>query len=417
MSEIRQPSPRRGTNLPRMGDFNLTVILDAIRRSSGGLSRVELAQIVGLSPQTISNISRRLLDQHLIVEAGKEGSGPGKPRTILRLNPSGMYAIGVHLDPAVTTFVVLDLVGAVVQHSRIKTPGGNDPAAVISTIAAEIGELVSASGVDTAKIAGLGLATPGPIDLDNGTVVDPPLLPGWDRVELRNALSEATGYSVLVDKDVTSAAVAETWAGGPSGAGSFIFMYMGTGIGCGIVLNDEVVRGTSGNAGEIGHIVVDPDGPVCDCGLHGCVKSSAIPQVLVAEAEAAGILDGSRPDNSGAVVQQSFSRLCDLADEGNAQALAIIDKSAVLVARAVSVVTNTLDVERVVFGGPYWSRLSGRYLEKIPALLDANSAARLIHTVEVVGTGVGEDVGAIGAACLVLEHMLAPRAQRLLLES
>ena len=417
MSEIRQPSPRRGTNLPRMGDFNLTVILDAIRRSSGGLSRVELAQIVGLSPQTISNISRRLLDQHLIVEAGKEGSGPGKPRTILRLNPSGMYAIGVHLDPAVTTFVVLDLVGAVVQHSRIKTPGGNDPAAVISTIAAEIGELVSASGVDTAKIAGLGLAAPGPIDLDNGTVVDPPLLPGWDRVELRNALTEATGYSVLVDKDVTSAAVAETWAGGPSGAGSFIFMYMGTGIGCGIVLNDEVVRGTSGNSGEIGHIVVDPGGPVCDCGLHGCVKSSAIPQVLVAEAEAAGILEGSRPDNSGAVVQQSFSRLCDLADEGNAQALAIIDKSAVLVARAVSVVTNTLDVERVVFGGPYWSRLSERYLEKIPALLDANSAARLIHTIEVVGTGVGEDVGAIGAACLVLEHMLAPRAQRLLLES
>jgi predicted NBD/HSP70 family sugar kinase len=417
VSEIRQPSPRRGTNLPRMGDFNLTVILDAIRRSSGGLSRVELAQIVGLSPQTISNISRRLLDQHLIVEAGKEGSGPGKPRTILRLNPAGMYAIGVHLDPAVTTFVVLDLVGAVVQHSRIKTPGGNGPAAVISTIAAEIEQLVSDSGVDTAKIAGLGLAAPGPIDLDNGTVVDPPLLPGWDRVELRNALTEATGYSVLVDKDVTSAAVAETWAGGPSGAGSFIFMYMGTGIGCGIVLNDEVFRGTSGNAGEIGHIVVDPGGPVCDCGLHGCVKSSAIPQVLVAEAEAAGILDRNRTDNSGAVVQQSFSRLCDLADEGNAQALAIIDKSAVLVARAVSVVTNALDVERVVFGGPYWSRLSERYLEKIPALLDANSAARLIHTIEVVGTGVGEDVGAIGAACLVLEHTLAPRAQRLLLES
>ncbi|MGM9470862.1 ROK family transcriptional regulator [Pseudarthrobacter sp. YS3] len=400
-----------------MGDFNLTVILDAIRRSSGGLSRVELAQIVGLSPQTISNISRRLLDQHLIVEAGKEGSGPGKPRTMLRLNPGGMYAIGVHLDPAVTTFVVLDLVGAVVQHSRIKTPGGNDPAAVIATIATQIGQLVADSGVDVAKIAGLGVAAPGPIDLDNGTVVDPPLLPGWDRVELRNALAKATGYSVLVDKDVTSAAVAETWAGGPSGAGSFIFMYMGTGIGCGIVLNDEVVRGTSGNAGEIGHIVVEPDGPLCDCGLHGCVKSSAIPQVLVAEAVAAGILDDAGSRHTAADVQQSFTKLCDLADAGDAKALAIIDKSAVLVARAVSVVTNTLDVERVVFGGPFWSRMAERYLDRIPALVDANSAARLIHTVEVVGTGVGEDVGAIGAACLVLEHTLAPRAQRLLLEA
>lgn len=110
-----------------MGDFNLTVILEAIRRSPGGLSRVELAKVVGLSPQTISNISRRLLDQELIVEAGKEGSGPGKPRTILRLNPSGMYAVGVHLDPAVITFVVLDLLGDVVRHSRMATPGG-DPA-------------------------------------------------------------------------------------------------------------------------------------------------------------------------------------------------------------------------------------------------------------------------------------------------
>ncbi|MBT2568228.1 ROK family transcriptional regulator [Arthrobacter sp. ISL-85] len=399
-----------------MGDFNLTVILDAIRRTSGGLSRVELAQIVGLSPQTISNISRRLLDQNLIVEAGKEGSGPGKPRTILRLNPGGMYALGVHLDPAVTTFVVLDLVGAVVRHSRIKTPGGNDPAAVIATIAAELEQLVDASGVDRSRIAGLGVAAPGPIDLDNGTVVDPPLLPGWERVELRDALAKATGYSVLVDKDVTSAAVAETWAGGPSGAGSFVFMYMGTGIGCGIVLNDEVVRGTSGNAGEIGHIIVDPDGPPCDCGQRGCVKSSCIPQVLVAEAEAAGILEGSQA-RSAAEIQQSFSELCARAYAGDEQAAAILDKSAVLVARAVSVVTNTLDVERVVFGGPFWTCLSQRYLELIPPLLDGGSAARLIHPIEVVGTGVGEDVGAIGAASLVLEHTLAPRAQRLLLES
>jgi predicted NBD/HSP70 family sugar kinase len=416
VTEIRTPSPRRGTNLPRMGDFNLTVILDAIRRSTGGLSRVELAQIVGLSPQTISNISRRLLDQNLIVEAGKEGSGPGKPRTILRLNPAGMYAVGVHLDPAVTTFVVLDLVGAVVRHSRINTPGGGDPDGVIATIAAEIKDLVAASGVDPDKIAGLGVAAPGPIDLDEGTVVDPPLLLGWDRVPLRDALAAATGLSTLVDKDVTSAAVAETWAGGPSGSGSFVFMYMGTGIGCGIVLNDEVVRGTSGNAGEIGHIIVDPDGPPCDCGLRGCVKSSCIPQVLVAQAEAAGVLDVARHPSGAPAVQESFAKLCAEADAGNSRAAEIIDQSAVLVARAVAVVTNTLDVERVVFGGPFWTLLSRRYLDRVPQLLTENSAARQIHGIEVVGTGVGEDVGAVGAACLVLEHTLAPRAQRLLLE-
>jgi predicted NBD/HSP70 family sugar kinase len=229
-------------------------------------------------------------------------------------------------------------------------------------------------------------------------------------------LAAATGLSTLVDKDVTSAAVAETWAGGPSGAGSFIFMYMGTGIGCGLVLNDEVVRGTSGNAGEIGHIMVDPGGPRCDCGLRGCVKSSCVPQVLVAQAEGAGVLDGSREGTNGPAIQEGFAELCAKADAGDPKASEILDRSAVLVARAVSVVTNALDVDRVVFGGPFWSGLSERYLERIPELVRDNSASREIHAIEVVGTGVGEDVGAVGAACLVLEHTLAPRPQRLLLE-
>jgi predicted NBD/HSP70 family sugar kinase len=410
-----------------MGDFNLTVILDAIRRAPAGLSRVELAQLVGLSPQTVSNISRRLLDQNLIVEAGKEGTGPGKPRTMLRLNSSGKYAVGVHLDPAVTTFVVLDLVGAVVKHSRITTPAGADPDAVIGTVAAEIKQLIAGSGVEAARIAGLGVASPGPVDLGEGIVVDPPLLPGWHRVPLRDALAAATGLSTLVDKDATSAAVAETWAGGPSGAGSFVFMYLGTGISCGIVLNDEVVRGTSGNAGEIGHIVVDPDGPPCDCGQRGCVNATCIPRVLVAQAESAGILAGSgdltagtEPAGAGAAggpaVQERFARLCAQAAAGDGQAGQIIERSAVLVARAVSTVTDLLDVDRVVFGGPFWSCLSQRYLERIPDLVRESSATRRIHAIEVVGTGVGEDVGAVGAACLVLEHTLAPRSQRLLLE-
>ncbi len=400
-----------------MGDFNLTVILDAIRRSPAGLSRVELAQIVGLSPQTISNISRRLLDQDLIYEAGKEGTGPGKPRTMLRLNSSGMYAVGVHLDPAVTTFVVLDLVGAVVKHSRIKTPAGTDPGAVIDTIAAEIKQLISESGVDPARIAGLGIASPGPIDLEEGTVVDPPLLLGWDRVPLRDALAAATGLSTIVDKDVTSAAVAETWAGGPSGAGSFVFMYMGTGIGCGIVLNDEVVRGTSGNAGEIGHIIVDPDGAPCDCGMRGCVKSSCIPQVLVAQAVEAGVLDGPARGRDRARHPGELRRAVRRRRRRRPRGRRRSSTTPPCWWPAPSRPSPTpWTWTGWCSADPFWTCLSQRYLERIPELVREGSATRKIHEIEVVGTGVGEDVGAIGAACLVLEHTLAPRSQRLLLE-
>ena len=415
MTELRTPASRRGTNLPKMGDFNLTVILDTIRRSPTGLSRVELAGLVGLSPQTISNISRRLLDQGLIVEAGKAGVGPGKPRTILRLNPSGMYAVGVHVDPAVISFSVLDLIGNVVLDSKIDTPEAGEPTAVMAAIVFEVQRLIEESGIDPAKLTGLGVAAPGPIDLEAGTVVNPPLLEGWTRVHLRDALSKATGLPVVLDKDVTAAAVAETWVAGDNGSSNFGVFYMGTGIGCGLVLNDEVFRGASGNAGEMGHIVVDPDGPPCDCGLNGCVKSTVIPRVLVDAGAKAGLVEPLAEGDSGVVVQERFNKLCDAADGGDERAIAILDRSALHLSRAVSVIANAMDLDRVVFGGPFWTRLAPYYLNRVPEQVAHGADARDIHVPQVVGSRVGEDVGAIGAACLVLERTLAPRSERLLL--
>ena len=153
-------STRRGTNLPRMGDFNQSVVLEAIRRSVTGLSRIELAEVTGLSAQTVTNITRRLIELGLIVEAGRTISGPGKPRTILRLNPSRRFAVGVHLDPAVLTLVLLDLAGDVVAQTRLRTPTGSAKQ-IIAAITERVEGLVSDSGVDRTLIAGMGIASPG----------------------------------------------------------------------------------------------------------------------------------------------------------------------------------------------------------------------------------------------------------------
>lgn len=414
----RQPAQRRGTNLPRMGDFNLTVILDAIRRSGVGLSRVELAQLVGLSPQTISNISRRLLDQKLIVEAGKEGTGPGKPRTILRLNPHGMYAMGVHLDPALITVVLLDLVGAVVEKRTFVTPPSHDPDEIVHAIAECVEELIERSGVDRKLVAGLGVAAPGPIDLDRGAVVGPPLLRGWVDVPLQDLVQRATGLPTTVDKDVTGAAVAEIWAGGPGGSGSFVFFYLGTGLGVGLVLNGEVYRGFSGNAGEIGHIIVDPDGPVCSdgCGMRGTIGTALEPTVIVSEAVVAGILPVLPENPTARDFQGAFARLAEMVGEGEEAAIAIMRRAARNMAWAAAVVGNLVDVDRMVFGGPFWESVSQFVLDVLPDMVNDLLATRGIHRVGLSGTRLGEDVGAVGAACLVLERALAPRAERLLLE-
>lgn len=416
MARAPAPAARRGTNLPRMGDFNRSVIFDAIRRAPEGRSRVELVDITGLSTQTVSNIARRLLDEGLIVEAGKtSAAGLGKPRTLLRLHPEGMYAAGVHIDPAVMTFVLLDLTGNVVAHARARTPKANEPGLVMRRIHDRFEKLVTDSGVAREKIVGLGLAAPGPIDQERGTIVDPPNLHGWHRVPLRDSLERATALPVLVDKDVTAAATAESWAGGESGTGSFVFFYLGTGIGAGLVLGDELMRGVSGNAGEIGHIVADPEGPPCDCGRRGCIAVTCTPLALVIEAERLGTIPEA-PHDAARDVDAQFTLLCRAASAGDVTAGDILDRAADRTARAIAVLTNLLDVDRVVLGGPFWARLSARYLERIPPLLGEYSATASLRSVAVVGTGVGEDVGAVGAACLVLGRVLMPSAARLLLE-
>ena len=142
---------RRGTNLFAVGGFNQAVILDLIRRAPSGLSRVEIASATGLSAQTVSNVSRRLLDGGIVLEAGKVGGGPGKPRTLLQLVPTGLYAIGVHLDPTVITYVLLDLAGEVVADHRTPAPTGIGPAAAVDAMAQQIEGILTRSEIGRAS--------------------------------------------------------------------------------------------------------------------------------------------------------------------------------------------------------------------------------------------------------------------------
>lgn len=406
---------RRGTNLPRMGDFNQAVILEAIRRSVEGVSRIELAAATGLSAQTVTNITRRLLDDGLIAEAGRAINGPGKPRVILRLVADSRFSIGVHLDPAVITLVLLDLSGAVVRRRVVRTPA-KDPRRIVDVMAQAIEAMIADAGIDREAVAGVGVAAPGPLDAARGTVIDPPKLHGWHRVPLRAVLAEATGFAVALEKDTTAAAVGELWTGNGPADDSFVFVYLGTGIGASLVRGGEAERGSSRNFGEIGHIVVDPDGPLCGCGLRGCVDVVCTPQAIVEQAESAGVFPDDREGNDVEAVEVRFTQLCARSSAGDLQALQVLRRAAAHLSVLISVLTNAFDVDRVVLGGPFWSRLAPVYLEEIPPALDRRSATRAVRQLPVEGTVVGDDVGAVGAACVVLDAVLTPRASDLYLE-
>ncbi|WP_240930610.1 ROK family protein [Isoptericola sp. BMS4] len=397
----------RGTNLPRVGDFNQRVVLDRIRRADDGVSRVELAASTGLSLQTISNIVSRLLARRLVVEGERRVEGRGKPRTMLHLDPRGAYALGVHVDPVVVTAVLTDLDGEVVSRRALATPAGPD--ALVAAVADGVRELLADAGVDRADVLGLGVAAPGPIDMPSGRVIHPPLLDGWVDVPLRDALADATGLEVLLEKDVTAAMVAELWRGNRMRQGTSLFFYTGFGVGAAVAHDGEVFAGTSRNAGEIGHLIVDSDGPRCSCGNRGCIGRCAAPDTLVDEAVETGILPASTARSTPAELDAALTEVCRLAAAGRPAAERVLRTSARRVARGITIVADLLDAGVVVFGGPSWARLAPVYVPVVRAELAAHATLREMHPVEVLGSAVGDDVGAVGAASLVLDDAFAPR--------
>ncbi|MEU3018864.1 MULTISPECIES: ROK family transcriptional regulator [unclassified Nocardiopsis] len=395
---------RTSTNLLWLGGLNQSRVLDAVRRSDG-ISRVELAERTGLTAQTVSNIVRRLLEGGLVLEDGRATSRGGKPATVLRLNAGAYYAVGMHIDPASTTLVVTDLAGRVVARSRRRTPASQGPRRVIDALSRSVRSVVEQADVP-GRILGLGVATPGPLDTAGG-VVTPPHLPGWRSVPLREALAEGTGLKVVIDNDATAATIGERWSGGEERSSDMAFVYVGTGVGGGLVLDGRVYRGTTLNAAEIGHVTVDPLGPLCPCGSRGCLETYVAPHAVATEA-ARRRGEASDFERGQARTVAAYRRVCREAHAGDPVALEVVNAAGRRLGQAATTLLNLVDVPLVVLGGWGMSHVGGLYGSTLHDAVSERSIARSVRRVRVEPSSIGEDVGAIGAAALVLHAAYAP---------
>ncbi|MEW2403660.1 ROK family transcriptional regulator [Streptomyces sp. NPDC046862] len=399
-----------GTNLPRVGGYNQAVVLDAIR-TRGPVSRVELAALTGLTNQTVSNVVRKLLDAGLVTETGQAPSSGGKRRTLLAPRPDGAYALGVHLDPDAAVIVLVNLAGEAITSRRLRLTGPSDPADVVDRVARAALRLVGRSAVDPDRLLGLGIAAPGPIDGSSGEVVSPPNLPGWDRVPLLKMFAEATGMPVALDNDATAAAIGERWIGGEARAGSFLFIYLGTGIGAGIILNNTVLHGDSGNAGEFGHLAVEPGDRVCHCGGTGCLGPYCSPAAIIddllrrhgrAAADRIGLVADA------ASLHNDWKLLRRAARTGDEQARDVVRSAARRIGQAARGAVSLLDVGRVVLGGEGLRGIEPIVREEVDAAVNSTSVARAIRPIAIEQSVIGDTVGAVGAASLVLHGNYTP---------
>ncbi|WP_245670304.1 ROK family transcriptional regulator [Micromonospora mirobrigensis] len=408
-----------GTNLPKIGTYNRAVVLDVIQLNDG-ISRVEIAERTGLTPQSVSGITRRLIDEGIVWEDGlSRVLTTGKPRTVLRVNPDAGYAVGLHFDPVELVSVVVDMLGRPVAMQRRAVPADVTPAQVVGLMGDLTSEVLRLAAVPRERVRGVGLAAPGPIDQDLGMVVSPPQLSTWRRVPIERMLQEAVDLPVTVDNDATAAAIGERWSGVGRGVANFAYFFFGTGIGGGLFLSHQVHRGGSGNAGEFGHLTVVPDGPDCYCGNRGCLERLISPSAIVAEAhrrlagggQLGGVLADAYADEPARV---DYALVGKAATAGDPLATELITRAAEWLSCAVVNVVNTVDVDLVVLGGHTLTHVGEWYRAALAEALANRPIARRIRVVDVALSSLGADAAVLGAASLVLHAAYSPRVTALL---
>ncbi|KQS08090.1 hypothetical protein ASG04_13185 [Curtobacterium sp. Leaf183] len=365
-----------GQNHTHVGAHNRAVVLDLVRRS-GPVTRTDIRDRTGLTAQTVSNITARLESDGLVRDVDRR----------LTLARDGRFAVGVHLDPAHVAVVLLDLGGGLVAEHQLGAADVADPATTLDAMAQAIDDVVTRSHVDPDRVVGIGVAAPGPIERDGATLGAPAQLAAWSGYPLAAELARRTGLAVHVEKDVVASALAEWWTAAT--VTDLVAVYLGHGVGAGIVVGGEVVRGSTGNAGEFGGM------PVYAHGGWTALWEACQPLQQVRRGIDAGLLPPRIPLDDPAAVRSAFDDLCR--EPGAAP---LITEAGTALGSALVHVVELLDLPRIVVGGSA-ARAAG------PLLLDA-LRARLADRLDpsllprVDATALGENVVARGAACAVL---------------
>ncbi|MDP9022791.1 MAG: ROK family protein [Actinomycetota bacterium] len=311
-----------------------------------------------------------------------------------------MATLGVNIGGRWMHTVVLDEGDEVISTARMRTPTTGDRTAVVEVIVASVHEAADRAGVATDELSGIGVGSPGVVT--DGTVGQAVNVPGWtERFRLAEMLSQQFAPPIRIMNDVTAVAVGEHRLGAGRGADHLIMVWVGTGVGGGLILDGTLYEGAFGAAGEFGHTVVERGGAVCPCGRRGCVEAYIGRRAM--EHAARRALDEGRHTSlfriadelgSDRLTSQVFK---EAYDRGDPVAADLIDWGAEALAKGIASAVNLLDVERVVIGGGLADRLGRLFITKV------ESAARPAlflqpARVEIVSAALGDAGGAIGAA-------------------
>ena len=378
-------APRAGAPDPPLGigavrRHNLAVVLREVV-DAAPLSRAAIAGRTGLTRGTVSSLVDELLADGLLRELDAARGGTGRPANPLQLNPDGPGGLGLEIGVDHVAACVVDLTGAVRASAAAASDHRDaEPGAALRRLAALAEEVRAAAGL---PVTGAGVAVPGLVAPD-GALVSAPNLPAWTGTDLGSALSPLLGgLPVATANEADLAALAERWFG--AAPPDVVVVSGGIGVGAGILLDGRLFRGPGGRAGELGHVVVEPDGPACRCGGRGCLEQVAGQEALLRASGAVDVADlvarGAQPRPAAAL-------------GAAARGLGV----------ALAAAVNLLDVPAVVLGGVF-AELGGAWAGAVAAELSTRIVHRGDVTVQLADPGTGGALRA--AAATVVREVLA----------
>jgi predicted NBD/HSP70 family sugar kinase len=397
-----------GTNLLKVKDYNVAVVLNLIRKYEP-ISRRDIADRTGLSFQTVTNITLSLLQSGVIQEGLELRRNGVRQSRSVQINPNAAYAAGIHIDRAKLTLVLTNFKARVLWREEIRLSAEEPARSILPLIPKIVDRAMSETGISKERLLGLGLAVPGPLDIEAGCLLNVPNLNDWANHPIRSELEELLNLPVLLDEDVTAIVLGEQWCGGGTEYHNVLYLYVGIGIGLGIVSNGHALRGWKGNIGQIGHVQLDPAGPLCHCGKRGCLEAYCTAEAILRDARIA-ILNQSH--TAAPQVPKLPERIEDVVASDNPIFVEVITQAAKRLGAVLGEAIAILDPELVLLGGEMLHLLGAGFAETL-VLEIPKSAMPTKPLPPVKSSAFGADAGAIGAATLVLHDAYAPSMQLL----
>ncbi len=302
--------PGRAGSLESLRRLNRLRVIRALR-DEGQISRADIARRTGLSRSTVSSLVADLQADGLVVERPEPGSAfgaqGGRPPILLSFDASAGAAVGVDFGHSHLRVAVSDLASTILAERTRPLDTDHDAQEGLEMAAELVVETLADAGVARGTVIGAGMGLPGPIDQGDGTVGSSAILPGWIGMAASAELHRRLDFPVLVDNDANLGALAEAAFGAGRDAGDLIYLKVSSGIGAGLILNGRLYRGSAGLAGELGHVLVNPDGIVCRCGNRGCLETIAATGALVDvlrrshgdDLTVAGMIEAARAGDAG----------------------------------------------------------------------------------------------------------------------